>query len=139
MAAAVADDPVEAPALPGLHGGFVHPASPHAGALFVQGTLDGRRLDDVVGPGWRLVTAGIDPDVLDEGLVGWFASIGGRIVALDDPDATLRTWFADHATAAALQRPDLHLYGTATSADEVADLLHHLRHHLAHPLQETPT
>ena len=34
--------------------------SPHAGSLFVQGTVGGRRFDDVHGAGWRLVT--IDPE-----------------------------------------------------------------------------
>ena len=39
------------------------PAHPHAGSLFVQGTVDGRRFDDVHGAGWRLVT--VDPTPID--------------------------------------------------------------------------
>jgi hypothetical protein len=56
MAPAVTAEPAAAPPLPGIAGGIVHPAAPHAGALFVQGTVDGRLFDDAEGVGWRLVT-----------------------------------------------------------------------------------
>ncbi len=137
MAAAVGDEPVAVPDLPDLTGGIVHPSAPDAGSLFVQGDIDGALFDDVHGAGWRLVT--LDPDpVLDDDLVAWFGSIGGRIVALAEPGDVHRTWFTDHAAAWALQRPDFHLYGTATDLDDAGGLLADLRHHLAHLADHNP-
>jgi len=115
MAAAVGPEPVAAPSLPGLDGGLVHPAAPHAGRPFAHGD------------GWRLVTAGLDATAVDPAARAWFGSLGGRIVAAREPDDR---WFAAHDTAAALQRPDFHLYGTATTAAGASALLDDLRRHL---------
>jgi flavoprotein hydroxylase len=125
MAAAVTAEPTAAPEPPGLGAGCVHPASPHAGRLFVQGTDGGRPFDDAHGAGWRLVT--VDAAPVDPGDREWFATISGRIVALAEPDATYAGWFAENGATWALQRPDFHLYGTATDAAGAADLLAHLR------------
>jgi hypothetical protein len=130
MAAAVTAEPVDAPSLPGLDAGLVHPTAPHAGELFVQGTVAGRLFDDVHGAGWRLVTVDIDANAIDETTRAWFESIGGRVVPLPDPEPVYGRWFAGHDTAAALQRPDFHLYGTAPTAAAASDLLVDLRHHL---------
>jgi hypothetical protein len=70
---------------------------------------------------------------LDPAARAWFESIGGRIVALPRPDATYGSWFAEHAVTCALQRPDFHLYGTATTATDASALLHDLRNHLLAP------
>ena len=35
-------------------------------------------------------------DAIDPRARAWFASIGGRVVALTDPDPTYRRWFAEH-------------------------------------------
>lgn len=141
MAAAVSPDPVQAPALPGLDAGLVHPNAPHAGRLFVQGEVDGRPYDDVHGAGWTLITITTDMSAVDPGAVEWFASLGGRIVSITDPDPIYRRWFSEHATTCALQRPDFHLYGTATSPAGATALLDDLRHHLSgdHKLQRAPT
>jgi hypothetical protein len=40
-------------------------------------------------------------------------------------------WFAEHGTTWALQRPDFHLYGTATDAGGAVTLLTDLRARLA--------
>ena len=74
----------EVPPFPGLGGGVVLAGTPAAGELFVQGHVerDGvrGRFDDVVGVGWRLVTAG---DVrVDADVAAWFAGIGGVVVAV---------------------------------------------------------
>jgi hypothetical protein len=108
----------------------VHPSGPHTGALFVQGTVDGRRFDDVHGIGWRLVAVDIDTDAIDASQREWFESIGGRVVRLAPPDVVYGRWFAEHDTVAALQRPDFHLYGTATTAAAASKLLADLRGHL---------
>jgi 2-polyprenyl-6-methoxyphenol hydroxylase-like FAD-dependent oxidoreductase len=115
MAAAVRPEPVDAPPLPGLDGGLVHPTAPHAGCPFAQGD------------GWRLVTAGLDAEAIDPAARAWFASLGGRVVAVRAPDDR---WFAVHDTAAVLQRPDFHLYGSATTAAGTSALLDDLRRHL---------
>ena len=129
MAPAVSREPAEAPALPGLDGGFVHATSPHAGALFVQGEVRGGRFDDVNGVGWRLVTVDVDARGVDAAVVEWFETIGGRIVPLTEPGPVYGRWFAEHDTTWALQRPDFHLYGTATTAADTTALLNDLRRH----------
>jgi hypothetical protein len=94
--------------------------------------------DDVVGAGWRLVTA--DPDLasgVPADLVAWFAGIGGRVVTVapgDDVDGTYARWFADHGVTAALQRPDFHIYGaTGPGPGDPGTLLGDLRRALARP------
>jgi FAD binding domain len=135
MAAAVSAEPDAAPPMPGIAGGVVHPAAPHAGTLFVQGTVNGRLFDDTEGAGWRLVTDGLDAGAIgsaaaDPGALVWFESIGGRVVALSSPDPAYAHWFAGHHAVAALQRPDFHLYGTASTAAGAAALIADLRRHL---------
>lgn len=131
MAGAVGDDPADVPGLPGLGEGVIRSGSPHAGSLFVQGTVDGRPFDDVHGAGWRLVTTDAAP--LDPATAGWFRSIGGLVVALDEPGPVLANWCAEHAATWALQRPDFHLYGTATDAPGAAALVDDLRRQLTAP------
>ena len=131
MAGSVGDEPVEAPALPGLDAGLVHPTAPHAGSLFVQGEVQHRPFDDVYGAGWRLVTVDVDLRHVDPAVAAWFETIGGRIVALAEPGPTYGRWFAEHDTTSALQRPDFHLYGTATTPAGANALLEDLRRHLA--------
>ncbi len=124
------------PDIGGLHTGLIHATAPHAGALFPQGrTKDAAgcpaRFDDVVAPGWLLVTPH-ERLVLDDDLLGWFGTIGGRVVTIDagdlvDLDGTYRDWFAAHDALAALQRPDFHVYGTAGDHDGATELLSSLR------------
>ena len=132
MAAAVGAEPIAAPSLPGLDVGLIHARAPHAGELFVQGTIAGRRFDDVAGAGWRLIVVDIDVDRIDPAQREWFESIGGRIVDIAHPDPVYRGWFTSHDTSAALQRPDFHLYGTAPTAAAAGALLGDLRHQLTH-------
>jgi len=96
----------------------------------VQGLVGGRPFDDVHGAGWRLLTID-DAAEVDADAKAWFASIGGRIVALAEPDPTYERWFAEHDTTWALQRPDFYLYGTAATLADAAALLFDLRRHLA--------
>ena len=123
MIAAVPQDPVPAPALPGIAAGLLAAGSPHAGDLFPQFELPGGPFDDLHGAGWCLVTT--EPSgvaSLDAELVDWFARIGGTVVPIGPS-----TWFSDHDISWALQRPDFHLYGTAIDAPSAAALLHDLR------------
>ncbi len=150
MSAAVGAEPTEAPEPPPIRDGVAHPTSPLAGHLFPQGVVgtgDRRApFDDVFGAGWRLVTTDRRPLDLDPGLCDWFGSIGGRLVRIGeaedladgvdaaeavDADGTYARWFDDNDTTWALQRPDFHLYGTATGPAAAHDLLRHLHDQLA--------
>jgi 2-polyprenyl-6-methoxyphenol hydroxylase-like FAD-dependent oxidoreductase len=131
MAAAVGPEPMDAPNLPALDDGLIHPSAPLAGQLFVQPSIGSRLFDDVHGSGWRLVTLGVDTNDLDPETLEWFASIGGRTVNLRHPDNQAARWYTEHQCSAALQRPDFYLYGTAANATEASELLVHLRSQLA--------
>jgi hypothetical protein len=131
MAVLVGPEPTHAPPLPGIETGIIDPGSPHAGTLFVQGSVGGRLFDDVHGTGWRLVTLGSEQAALHPETSRWFASIGGRRVAVSGDDPVYGRWFAEHSCAAALQRPDFYLYGTAAGPAEAAGLLDHLRTRLS--------
>jgi 2-polyprenyl-6-methoxyphenol hydroxylase-like FAD-dependent oxidoreductase len=131
MAPSVGSEPVDPPSLPGLSAGVIHRAAPHAGELFVQGTVNGRWFDDVHGAGWRLVTVDDDTAAIDATNREWFESIGGKVVPLREPDVVYRRWFGEHNAVCALQRPDFHLYGTATDAAGASALLTDLRQQLA--------
>ena len=130
MALAVGDEPAPAPGLPDITTGFIHPTAPHAGRQLVQGKDRGRPFDDVHGTGWRLVVLGAHLAAIGGDERGWFESIGGRVVALDDPDPLYVRWFAEHDTTCALQRPDFYLYGTAPTVATATTLLADLRNHL---------
>ena len=134
MAATVSDELTPAIGMPGITAGCIAAGSPHAGQRFVQGWVDGRPFDDVHGAGWRLVGSGASAETADVAadVRAWFESIGGRVVtvATDGEDDTHRRWFAEHGCTWALQRPDFHLYGTATTATAAAELLERLREHL---------
>ena len=132
MAAAVGPEPSDAPALPVIEHGVVDSDSPAAGHVFPQGLVDGRRFDDVHGVGWRLVSLDGAPP-LDADLTRWFASLGGRIIAVPADHPVYGRWFSEHRCRAALQRPDFHVYGTATGPDGMAPLLAGLRARLSHP------
>ena len=130
MAAAVGPEPAPPPGLPAIDTGLIHPSAPSAGHQFVQGRDGGRMFDDVHGNGWRLVTLGTHADGIDPHERDWFATIGGRVVTVSDPDDTLAGWFTEHDTAYALQRPDFFLYGTAADPVAATSLLSDLRQHL---------
>jgi 2-polyprenyl-6-methoxyphenol hydroxylase-like FAD-dependent oxidoreductase len=128
----------EVPPFPGLGEGVLLTGTPAAGELFVQGLVerDGvrGRFDDVVGVGWRLVTAGDVP--VDADAAAWFAGISGVVVPVGaddgvaDVEGIYTRWFEEHDVVAALQRPDFSLFGTAGAATDVTDLLGALRRQL---------
>jgi 2-polyprenyl-6-methoxyphenol hydroxylase-like FAD-dependent oxidoreductase len=130
MAAGV-DGTAPAPGLPDIHEGFIHPTAPHAGIQFVQGKVRERPFDEVHGNGWRLVLHGADVSQVGADERAWFETIGGKVVALDEPDPWFDQWFAEHHTMGALARPDFYLYGTAPTPEAATSLLADLCRHLA--------
>jgi 2-polyprenyl-6-methoxyphenol hydroxylase-like FAD-dependent oxidoreductase len=107
--------------------------APDGGAVFPQGLVEGSDgeslLDDLVGPGPCLVAsdAGVLDVLGDRGRERW-ARLGGRLVHPGGPelrelDGTYEAWFAEHACAAALVRPDWYVYGTARETSAAPGLL----------------
>jgi 3-(3-hydroxy-phenyl)propionate hydroxylase len=110
--------------------------APHAanGTLFPQPwvlTAGGRQLlDTACGAGWRLVLRGDSALAQSRAIAARAAEMGLRLIgiALADHDAgpdvlreesgVVTSWFARHACAAAIVRPDHYVYGVA--ADEAA-------------------
>ena len=128
MAAMVGSELSEVPPFLSLATGVVHPTSPHAGEVFVQGSVEGSLFDDVFGAGWRIITVD-EVEGIDPALGTWFESIGGRVVRIGaEPIYDAR--FARHHAPWVLQRPDFQIYGTACSAQEVTTLLEEFRHQL---------
>lgn len=117
--------------LPRLVDGLVTD-TPAAGTLFPQPWVQhaGRRqrLDDVVGTGWRVVTAvGFEAPVLPAALDLRLAALGP---SLPEADGVLADWFAVHGARVALVRPDHYVYGTAADAAGLQALLDGLRERL---------
>jgi 2-polyprenyl-6-methoxyphenol hydroxylase-like FAD-dependent oxidoreductase len=109
--------------------------SPH-GAIRLDGS-DGR-LDDLAGPGFRLMLAEADATaVLHPEQRAILDGIGARIVRLErrgstvpgaaiDLDDRILPFMAQHGLAAMMVRPDFHLYGGATSLAGLPGLVHRL-------------
>jgi 3-(3-hydroxy-phenyl)propionate hydroxylase len=95
------------------------------GTLFPQPWLrrngSPKRMDDVLGTGWRLLTAAktsptgsnVEPPGLRTQSLG----------ALDEADGVLAAWFDRHRCEAALVRPDHYVFGTRGNAAAVPALL----------------
>lgn len=143
MAAAVTGALSEVPPVPPIEHGCIRPDDALAGHLFPQGEVahggERARFDDVFGVGWRLVTDGSRPVLLDEPVASWFAGIGGRVVELrpggdaEDVDGTYARWFARHEVCAALQRPDFQVFGATPTGSDPAAVVRDLHGQLAHP------
>lgn len=94
--------------IPAISTGFVAQGTPAAGQRFIQPILtDGRKLDDLVGQGWRLF-------VRDGGT-------DGAVMASDLPDnGAVLNWLVDRNVDAVLVRPDHYVFGTGAAADLLA-------------------
>ncbi|MBS0451045.1 MAG: bifunctional 3-(3-hydroxy-phenyl)propionate/3-hydroxycinnamic acid hydroxylase [Proteobacteria bacterium] len=108
--------------LPRLECGLLS-AQPSAarGSLFPQPLLQGQRMDEVAGHGWRLVLAQ-DVDAPNAALLAspmTVVQLGGQ----DDPEGVATGWFRRFECVAALVRPDNYVFGIARSAAEVAVLM----------------
>ncbi|MFZ9233600.1 MAG: bifunctional 3-(3-hydroxy-phenyl)propionate/3-hydroxycinnamic acid hydroxylase [Hylemonella sp.] len=91
-----------------------------------------KRMDDLLGYGWRLVLAADAEAALVE-LSGQRSLPGLRVVQLgvngfEEQDGVLAAWFARHACQAALVRPDHYVYGLIDSAPQLQEQLGALSH-----------
>lgn len=98
----------------------------------VQTAQGPRRLDDVVGGGWRLVLAGAD---VPAGLRERLTRLGVRslIVSRDivEQDAVLTAWFSRAGALAAMVRPDHYVFGTIADATKLPVFVEELEAALA--------
>ena len=123
----------EVPGLPGIAAGVVGVGTPLMGEVFPQGEVDGRWFDDVHGIGWRLVTVESDLTGFDPELAAWLETVGGAVVVVTSAAPDLAGWFESHGVRWVLQRPDFHIFGSATDLDGAADLVRDVRRQLASP------
>ena len=102
--------------IPGLTTGYLS-SQPHAarGTLFPQPlVLQGGEavlMDEVLGRGWRVL--------LGAGAQAWSQHSAGA-TRLQETQGVVGAWFARHACAAAIVRPDHYVYGVASTEQELA-------------------
>lgn len=109
--AAGAEPTTEAP-LPALTGGPLVLAG--GGALSIQPTVDGTRLDDVVGERFAVVAR--HRDLLESEGAGWWAADGALLLSADEHPALGSILDAAGAETAVL-RPDRHLLAASDTID----------------------
>jgi 3-(3-hydroxy-phenyl)propionate hydroxylase len=128
--------PPDFPAVgPGLH----QLDSKLAGRLGLQARVrasDGTEglLDDVMGPGFALLTRGPEPPVLREPAMQVLEKIGGRVMPICsavDLKGVYAAWFDRHGCDAVLVRPDHIVYGTSAGSEAASELLEELGRALA--------
>jgi 3-(3-hydroxy-phenyl)propionate hydroxylase len=136
------------PAMPVLEAGVLHrdaagAITPPSGDLAPQGhviagSVSGR-FDDVVGHGWRLVSAVDLDDVLTGAHRDTLAALGGRVIVLGrdviDDGGVHSAFLARHRAVAYLARPDFIVYGVAARAGDVPALVAGLGTWLAAPVR----
>jgi 3-(3-hydroxy-phenyl)propionate hydroxylase len=109
-------------------------ARPHAsrGTLFPQPWMlrgESRvRLDQLAGTGWRLIIAAGASKAVSESARQQAAGEALTLLNMGHPDwreadGVVAQWMARHGCEAVLVRPDHYVFGAATSADGLADLL----------------
>jgi 3-(3-hydroxy-phenyl)propionate hydroxylase len=120
---------------PALQEGLLS-ALPHAkrGTLFPQPWLltangERRRMDDVIGTGWRVVLAAHTGQKMQR--VAASNKLAARVMQLGTPemaeaDGFLSQWLADNHTLAVIVRPDHYIYGACQTAAELSEQLSEL-------------
>ena len=98
------------PLLPTLDQGCLM-GGPESGALFFQPLVDGQRLDDILGDGAWLISAG--PLAGHPATIGHFPIGSDQLAAFNVP---LQAWLAERNVEAVLVRPDRHVFGIGDGA-----------------------
>ena len=132
------------PPFPGLIGGILQRdedgrVQAPVGQLSVQGRVFYRdqtaRLDDIIEPGWTLLSRVADPlAALSAPQREYLSAIGVTAVhitranmpggtAAVDLDATYHRWFSELDADAVLIRPDFYVYGTAATVADLPELV----------------
>jgi 3-(3-hydroxy-phenyl)propionate hydroxylase len=124
--------------IPPLRAGCLsRPETPARGSLFPQPRIATggavRLLDEVTGPGWRLIIDGRSDDAVamlalgiarpDMSVTAIAPAGGDRSNLLEETEGVLAGWFARHGVIAAIVRPDHYVFGTACDSAELGDLL----------------
>ena len=135
---------------PGLVDGLLDAGGAHAGDVFPQDVVAAKggppdRFDDLVGPGPSIVVrSSAVLAALDERRREDWSALGGNValvvgdgadasptgddvIVLSDVGRSYAAWFDSHSCEAAVVRPDWYLYGTATDAAGLADLVSNMR------------
>ena len=115
--------------LPRLEAGLLSErASAARGTLFPQPWLsiegERRRMDDVAGHGWRLVTLQTPEDA---GIAGWTTLSVVDLRATPEADGVTDSWMRRFGCVAALVRPDNYVYGVVATAHDVGALVQEAR------------
>jgi 3-(3-hydroxy-phenyl)propionate hydroxylase len=130
---------------PALCRGLLHEAGPAqrpgVGALFPQPwivTAEGRaRMDDVLGRGWRVVSAPGASEAIREIAESLAQDLGGaRHLPLGTPgfeeaDGVAAAWLARHDARVAIVRPDHYVWGVARTAEQLMTCARSLQDQLA--------
>jgi 3-(3-hydroxy-phenyl)propionate hydroxylase len=122
------------PPMPGLGKGLWRPDSPLAGRPGLQARVRGRDgtpalLDDVVGPGFAVLTRGPEPPPLRAAARRVLDAVAGHAVPLGpalDVDGAYARWLDRDGCDAVLVRPDHVVFGTASGPDAASALLEEL-------------
>ncbi|WP_296950574.1 bifunctional 3-(3-hydroxy-phenyl)propionate/3-hydroxycinnamic acid hydroxylase [uncultured Massilia sp.] len=135
--------------IPPLSAGLLAPGHDDgAGTLFPQPRVAGPErpvlLDELVPPGWRIMTD-LRPDQLPPGLAARAAALGTLVcfaggedgarvdaapVRTRELDGVVARWFERHDCHAAIVRPDHYVYGVARDGQRLDDLLAGLQQRL---------
>jgi 3-(3-hydroxy-phenyl)propionate hydroxylase len=121
--------------MPGIAAGVLDPCPAEGspvGQLFPQAvSADGRRTDDLLGPGFALV-AGADDHTLDANVLAAWECLSPaivRITSADDPGGHLSAWL--DANGVTVVRPDRYVYGVARCEEDLIRLAEALRGQLS--------
>jgi 2-polyprenyl-6-methoxyphenol hydroxylase-like FAD-dependent oxidoreductase len=140
--------------LPGLTAGILQSDASERPALVgtfaVQGAVAGRGgtglVDDVVGRGFVvLCTHGEPRDGLTTDQLAFLERLGALFASLDpslpegvrDLDGRLTAWLAEHDAEAVIVRPDFHVFGAVSGAEDLPALVDDLRRQLTIQLEVT--
>jgi 3-(3-hydroxy-phenyl)propionate hydroxylase len=104
------------------------------GSLFIQPTIDGRRLDDIVGQ--RFLVVGRNAETLGSSTQWWRSALDAAIFTLDEMnDANIARWLDRFGADVVVVRPDRYVLGVSRKLDVLTDAVRRI---LAHAREKSP-